>query len=75
LAGHSKWANIKHKKQHNDASRQLLFGKLSRSILSSARRGGAGETNLELAARVAKAREANMPKKTIDALIKRVGCS
>jgi TACO1/YebC protein N-terminal domain len=56
----------------NDAARQRLFGKLSRSILSAARRGGAGGTNLELALRVSKAREANMPKKTIDSLIKRV---
>lgn len=72
MAGHSKWANIKHRKARQDASRGKLWTKLIREITVSARQGG-GEVadNPRLRAAVDKAMGANMPKDTIDRAIAR----
>lgn len=72
MAGHSKWANIKHRKARQDASRGKLWTKLIREITVSARQGG-GEVadNPRLRAAVDKAMGANMPKDTIDRAITR----
>ena len=72
MAGHSKWANIKHKKARQDAQRGKQFTKLIREVTVAARQGGAELTNnssLRLA--VDKALAANMPRDTIDRAIKR----
>jgi YebC/PmpR family DNA-binding regulatory protein len=72
MAGHSKWANIKHKKAAADAKRGKIFTRLIKEITVAARLGGAdigANPRLRLAAD--KAREQNMPKDTIDNAIKR----
>ncbi len=72
MAGHSKWANIRHRKSAQDAKRGKLFTKLIREITVSARTGGpdAG-SNPRLRAAMDKALTANMTKDTIERAIKR----
>lgn len=72
MAGHSKWANIQHRKNAQDARRGKLFTKLIREITVAARAGG-GETsnNPRLRTAVDKALVANMTRDTIDKAIKR----
>ncbi len=72
MAGHSKWANIKHTKAKVDAKRGKIFTKLIRAITVAARAGGAElESNSQLRLAVDKANAANMPKDTIQRAIKR----
>ena len=72
MAGHSKWANIKHRKGRQDAARGQLFAKLARVIESEARKGGGNpDANYALAAAVAKAKASSMPNDNIDRAIKR----
>lgn len=72
MAGHSKWANIKHRKTAQDARRGKLFTKLIREITTSARVGGAElDSNPRLRTAVAKALAANMTRDTIERAIKR----
>ena len=72
MAGHSKWANIQHRKGAQDARRGKLFTKLIREITVSSRQGG-GEigNNPRLRAAVDKALTANMSKDTIERAIKK----
>lgn len=72
MAGHSKWANIKHKKAAIDNKRGKLWSKLARNIIVAAKNGG-GDPNANLTLRYAidKAKEANMPNDTIDKAIKK----
>ncbi len=72
MAGHSKWANIKHRKAAQDAKRGKLWTKLIREVTVAARLGG-GEIadNPRLRAAVDKALAGNMPKDTIDRAIQR----
>jgi YebC/PmpR family DNA-binding regulatory protein len=72
MAGHSKWANIKHKKAATDAKRGKIFTRLIREITVSARMGGSDvSTNPRLRLAVDKAAANNMPKDTVDRAIKR----
>jgi len=72
MAGHSKWANIKHKKAATDAKRGKIFTRLIKEITVAARLGGAdASANPRLRLAIDKAREQNMPKDTIDNAIKR----
>jgi len=72
MAGHSKWANIKHRKASQDAKRGKIFTKLIREITVAARMGGAEqENNPRLRDVVSKALTANMTRDTIDRAIKR----
>ena len=72
MAGHSKWANIKHRKAAQDAKRGKIFTKLIREITVSAREGGAdAESNPRLRAAIDKALSNNMKRDTIDTAIKR----
>ena len=67
MAGHSKWANIQHRKGAQDKLRARVFSKLLREIASAARVGG-GELamNPRLRLAVEKARAASMPRDTIE---------
>jgi YebC/PmpR family DNA-binding regulatory protein len=70
MAGHSKWAGIKHKKAIVDARRGKLFTKLARQITVAAREGGGDpEGNPSLALAVQKAKDASMPKDNIERAI------
>ncbi len=73
MAGHSKWANIKHRKAAQDKKRGKIFTKLIREITVAARGGGGGDldSNPRLRLAVDKALGANMTKDTIDRAIKR----
>src|ERR687887_213518 len=70
MAGHSKWAGIKHRKAIVDARRGKLFTKLARGITVAAKEGGGdADANSALALAVQKARDASMPKENIDRAI------
>ncbi|MBO5657877.1 MAG: YebC/PmpR family DNA-binding transcriptional regulator [Duodenibacillus sp.] len=75
MAGHSKWANIQHRKGRQDAKRANLWTKLVREIIVAARVGG-GDPNMNARLRQAmlKARDGNVPKDTINnAILKGTG--
>ena len=72
MAGHSKWANIQHRKKAQDAKRGKLFTKLIREVTIAAREGGGdpdGNARLRLA--MDKAFAGNVPKDTVDRAINR----
>jgi len=72
MAGHSKWANIKHRKQAQDAKRSKIFSKLSREIEIAIKEGGADpEFNPRLRMAIQNAKSANMPKDNIERAIKK----
>lgn len=62
MAGHSKWANVKHRKARVDAQKGKIYTKLAREIMIAAKEGGADpEANFRLRLAVQKARDANLP--------------
>src|SRR5256886_13128154 len=70
MAGHSKWAQIKHKKAVTDGRRGAEFTKLARAIQVAARDGGGDPTgNASLANAIQKAKDAGMPKQNIERAI------
>jgi len=72
MAGHSKWASIKHKKAATDAKRGKLFTKLARAITVAAREGGGDpDGNPALATAIEKAKGYSMPKDNIQRAIER----
>ncbi|GAA0313375.1 YebC/PmpR family DNA-binding transcriptional regulator [Psychrobacter aestuarii] len=72
MAGHSKWANIKHRKARQDAVRGKIFTKIIREIVSAAKQGEPDpEKNPRLRAAVEKALSANMTKDTIKRAVER----
>lgn len=72
MAGHSKWANIKHKKAAQDARRGKIFTRLIKEITVAARLGGGDpNSNPRLRLAVDKAYEQNMPKDNVERAIKR----
>ena len=72
MAGHSKWANIQHRKGRQDAKRGKIFTKIIKEITVAARLGG-GDVNMNprLRAAVAEAKEENMPADNITRAIKK----
>ena len=72
MAGHSKWANIKHRKARQDDKRGRMWSKCARAIIVAARAGG-GDPGMNLTLRYAidEARAVNMPKDTIEKAIKK----
>ena len=72
MAGHSKWAQIKHKKAKVDARKGKMFNKIIREITVAARLGGGNpEFNPRLRMAIEKAKEINMPQDNIERAIKR----
>lgn len=72
MAGHSKWANIKHKKGKADAKRGKIFTKIGREIVVAVKEGGANlNDNARLRDVIAKARSNNMPNDNIQRSIKK----
>lgn len=72
MSGHSKFANIKHKKAKNDAAKGKIFTKIGRELAVAVKEGGADPSlNRKLADVIAKAKSNNMPNDTISRSIKR----
>lgn len=72
MSGHSKFSNIKHKKEKNDAAKGKIFTKLGREIAVAVKEGGADPSlNSRLKDIVAKCKSNNMPNDTIDRSIKK----
>ena len=71
MSGHSKWANIKHRKAAGDAKKAKVFTKIAKELTIAARSGGDPNFNPGLRLILAKARAANMPNKNIERAIKR----
>jgi YebC/PmpR family DNA-binding regulatory protein len=72
MSGHSKWANIKHKKEKSDASRGKVFTKIGREIMVAVRSGGPDpNSNSRLRDVIAKAKANNVPNDTIAKSIKK----
>jgi YebC/PmpR family DNA-binding regulatory protein len=72
MAGHSKWANIKHRKGAVDAKRGKLFGRLIRAIEAASRSGGSDpDANPTLADAIQRAKDNDVPKDTIERAVKR----
>ncbi|MBZ4654343.1 MAG: hypothetical protein JG781_1684 [Peptococcaceae bacterium] len=72
MSGHSKWANIKHRKGKQDALKGKLFTKLGRELIVAAKMGGANpEANFRLKIAIQKAKAANMPNDNINRAIQR----
>ncbi|MBO5930198.1 MAG: YebC/PmpR family DNA-binding transcriptional regulator, partial [Clostridia bacterium] len=72
MSGHSKWANIKHKKEKSDAKKGKIFTKLGREITVIVKSGGPDpESNSKLRDAIAKAKANNMPNDNIERCIKK----
>ncbi len=72
MAGHSKWANIKHRKGRADAIKGKIFSRLVKEIISAVKQGGPDpKSNSKLRLVIQKAREANLPNDNIERNIKK----
>ena len=72
MSGHSKFANIKHRKEKNDAQKGKIFTKLGREIMVAVKQGGADpENNTRLKEIINKAKANNMPNDTISRSVKK----
>ena len=72
MAGHSKWANIKHRKGKADAMKGKLFSRVTKEIISAVKQGGADpKTNAKLKLAIQKAKEVNLPSDNIERNIKK----
>tara|TARA_R110002124_G_scaffold277449_2_gene448862 strand:- start:6798 stop:7553 length:756 start_codon:yes stop_codon:yes gene_type:complete len=72
MAGHSKWANIRHKKAKEDSKRSKVFTKIIKELTVAAREGGGDPTgNPRLSLAIDNAKAANLPKDNIERAIKR----
>lgn len=72
MAGHSKWANIKHRKERADAKKGKVFSRVTKEIISAVKQGGADpKSNAKLRLAIQKAKEANLPSENIERNIKK----
>lgn len=72
MAGHSKWANIRHKKSRADAKKGKIFSRFAKEIISAVKQGGADtKSNSKLRLVIQKAKAANVPSDNIDRNIKK----
>lgn len=71
MSGHSKWANIQHRKGRQDAKRGKIFTKAAKEIIIAAKGGGDPAGNPRLRAAIAAAKAVNLPKDKIDAAIRK----
>ncbi len=76
MAGHSKWANIKHRKGKADAIKGKAFSRVTKEIITAVKLGGPDpKSNTRLRLAIQKAREVNMPSDNIDRNIKKASSS
>ena len=71
MSGHSKWANIQHRKGRQDAKRGKIFTKAAKEIIIAAKNGGDPSANARLRAAIAAAKTVNLPKDKIEAAIRK----
>lgn len=72
MSGHSKWNNIKGRKEKSDAERSKVFTKIGREIMVAVKEGGPNiDSNSKLKMAIAKARQYNMPNDRINGIIKK----
>ena len=71
MSGHSKWANIQHRKGRQDAKRGKEFTKAAKEIIIAAKNGGDPASNSRLRAAIAAAKSLNLPKDKIEAAIRK----
>lgn len=71
MSGHSKWANIQHRKGRQDAKRGKVFTKAAKEIIIAAKGGGDPAGNPRLRAAIAAAKAVNLPKDKIEAAIRK----
>ena len=71
MSGHSKWANIQHRKGRQDAKRGKEFTKAAKEIIIAAKNGGDPASNSRLRAAIAAAKSINLPKDKIEAAIRK----
>lgn len=72
MAGHSHWAQVKHKKSHLDFKRSQLFSKLIRAIIIAAREGNDPEINPKLKSAIERAKKFQVPAENIERALKKV---
>ena len=71
MSGHSKWANIKHKKEKTDAQKAKIFTKIGKEISIAVKEGGSDpNSNSKLRDLIQKAKSNNVPNDNIDRIIK-----
>ena len=72
MSGHSKWANIKHRKESTDKKRGIVFTKMTKELMVASRIGGTDpSSNNRLRIAISKARAVNVPRETIERAIKK----
>jgi YebC/PmpR family DNA-binding regulatory protein len=76
MAGHSKWANIKHRKERSDKKKGKIFSRIMKEIISAVKQGGPDiKTNSKLRTAVQKAKDANLPNDNVERNIKKAASS
>ncbi len=72
MAGHSKWANIKHRKERSDKKKGKIFSRVMKEVVSAVRQGGPDpKTNSKLRIAIQKAKDVNLPTDNIERYIKK----
>lgn len=72
MAGHSKWANIKHRKERADAKKGKIFSRVTKEIISAVKQGGTDpKSNARLRLAIQKAKDVNLPADNIERNIKK----
>ncbi len=76
MAGHSKWANIKHRKERSDKKKGKIFSRIMKEIISAVKQGGPDpKSNSKLRTAIQKAKDANLPSDNVDRNIKKAASS
>ncbi len=76
MAGHSKWANTKHRKERADKKKGKIFSRIMKEIISAVKQGGADQKgNAKLRTAIQKAKEANLPSDNVERNIKKASQS
>lgn len=76
MAGHSKWANIKHRKERSDKKKGKIFTRIMKEIISAVKQAGSDpKTNAKLRTAIQKAKDANLPNENVERNIKKAASS
>jgi len=76
MAGHSKWANIKHRKERSDKKKGKIFSRVMKEIISAVKQGGPdAKSNSKLRVAIQKAKDANLPSDNVERNIKKAASS